>query len=69
MDNEARSEAARQMGRARTPAKIEAARATAASRVGTKWTEEQRANLRKSQQERRQREREEKANADQSGTA
>ena len=56
-DAEARREAARAMGRARTERKIAAARAVAESRRGVLWTEEQKAKLREAQKERRERER------------
>lgn len=69
MENEDRSEAARRLGSARTPAKVSAARAVAASRRGTTWTPEQKANLKAAQQARREREREEKARGDQTGSA
>ena len=45
-DADARREAARLMGQATTEKKAAAARATAASRKGTQWTEEQKTNLR-----------------------
>jgi hypothetical protein len=56
-DPEARREAARLMGKARSERKIQAARAVAESRRGTKWTEEQKAQLRIAQAARRERER------------
>ena len=60
-DAELRRQAARAMGQARTEKKIAAARAVAESRIGAKWTEEQKANLREKQTERRERERQERA--------
>jgi hypothetical protein len=64
-DPEARREAGRLMGSARTERKIAAARAVAESRRGVKWTEEQKARLRAAQQARRERERRERLESDQ----
>jgi len=55
-DAERRKEAARALGSARTEKKIAAARAVAESRRGSKWTDEQKANLREVQRIRRERE-------------
>ena len=60
-DENARKSAASTMGKARTEKKIAAARATAESRRGVKWTDEQKAKLRESQAARREREAQERA--------